>query len=55
MAATLMKEDDYEISQGPRCAALSGVGVPSYVIELLEKHIEELQRKGMLPKVKGIG
>jgi hypothetical protein len=31
-------------------AALAGVGVPGYVIELLQKHVEELERKGMLPK-----
>jgi hypothetical protein len=29
---------------------LAGVGVPGYVIELLQKHVEELERKGMLPK-----
>jgi hypothetical protein len=26
--------------------------VPGYVIELLQKHVEELERKGMLPKGK---
>ena len=31
-------------------AALAGIGVPGYVIELLEKHVEELERKGMLQK-----
>lgn len=34
-------------------AALAGIGVPGYVIELLEKHVEELERKGVLPKAKG--
>jgi hypothetical protein len=33
-------------------AALAGEGVPGYVIGLLQKHVEELQRKGILPKVK---
>ena len=33
-------------------AALAGEGVPGYVIELLQKHVEELERKGVLPKSK---
>ena len=31
-------------------AALAGVGVPGYIIDLLEKHVGELERKGVLPK-----
>ena len=32
-------------------AALAGYrGIPDYVIEVLTKHTEELERKGMLPK-----
>lgn len=33
-------------------AALAGQGVPGYVIELLQKHVEELERKGVLPKAR---
>ena len=34
-------------------AALAGYrGIPDYVIEVLEKHTEELERKGSLPKSK---
>ena len=34
-------------------AALSGYrGIPDYVIEVLTKHTEELERKGLLPKPK---
>jgi hypothetical protein len=33
-------------------AALAGEGVPRYVIELLQKHVEELERKGILPKAR---
>lgn len=32
-------------------AALAGYrGIPDYVIEVLTKHTEELERKGLLPK-----
>jgi hypothetical protein len=32
-------------------AALAGHrGIPDYVIEVLTKHTEELERKGLLPK-----
>jgi hypothetical protein len=34
-------------------AALAGYrGLPSYVIEVLQKHVEELEKKGALPKSK---
>jgi hypothetical protein len=34
-------------------AALAGYrGIPDYVIEILTKHTEELERKGLLPKQK---
>jgi hypothetical protein len=34
-------------------AALAGHrGIPDYVIEVLTKHTEELERKGLLPKPK---
>ena len=34
-------------------AALAGSrGIPDYVIEVLMKHTEELERKGALPKTK---
>lgn len=34
-------------------AALAGYrGIPDYVIEVLTKHTEDLERKGSLPKVK---
>jgi len=34
-------------------AALAGYrGIPDYVIEVLMKHTEELERKGALPKTK---
>ena len=34
-------------------AALAGYrGLPRYVIEVLQKHVEELEKKGTLPKSK---
>lgn len=34
-------------------AALAGYrGIPDYVIEVLTRHTEDLERKGMLPKAK---
>ena len=37
----------------PAAAALAGYrGIPDYVIDVLTKHTEELERKGSLPKSK---
>ncbi len=33
-------------------AALKGEGLPGYVIEVLEVHVADLERKGVLPKGK---
>lgn len=33
-------------------AALSGKRFPGYVIEVLQAHVAELERKGLLPKSK---
>lgn len=34
-------------------AALAGKGLPGYVLEVLQGHVTELERKGLLPKSKG--
>lgn len=34
-------------------AALAGKGLPGYVLEVLQDHVTELERKGLLPKAKG--
>jgi plasmid stability protein len=34
-------------------AALKGVSLTDYVKELLEAHVSELEKKGLLPKTKG--
>ena len=33
-------------------AALKGEGLPGYVIEVLQAHVTDLERKGVLPKGK---
>jgi hypothetical protein len=33
-------------------AALAGTGLPPYVIEVLQRHVEELERAGTLPRKK---
>lgn len=33
-------------------AALAGKGLPGYVLEVLQGHVTELERKGLLPKSK---
>ncbi len=33
-------------------AALAGKGLPGYVLEVLQDHVTELERKGHLPKSK---
>lgn len=34
-------------------AALAGKGLPGYVLGVLQEHVAELERKGLLPKSKG--
>ncbi len=33
-------------------AALEGKGLPTYVLEVLQAHVAELERKGKLPKAR---
>lgn len=33
-------------------AALAGKGLPGYVLEVLQGHVKELERKGLIPKSK---
>jgi len=33
-------------------AALTGKGFPAYLAEVLEAHVAQLERKGLLPKAK---
>ncbi len=34
-------------------AALAGKGLPGYILSVLQEHVTELERKGLLPKSKG--
>jgi hypothetical protein len=34
-------------------AALAGKGLPGYILTVLQEHVTELERKGLLPKSKG--
>ena len=33
-------------------AALAGKGLPPYVVEVLQRHVEELERAGTLPRAR---